>query len=367
MPAPDSIGLPAWAARGAETYLTQWGQQRSPSWPAGRTDGRGVGQSDQTAFASGLGVRRWDAGRISVPGSVGGDGHDLSRERKNDTRTNTMTRDLITHADLEWWIELAAELEWTFAKTYAQTAPHHYVVENRTPGVTHEDMVRAARVIHTFGQPGKYYSLTKIYLVSPDGKHRWWTEDKHFTDTTLVNRATTEFLYGVQNQQPTVSGIETPFDGIATTWDAEHPTSAGDPARVKQLLAGVRGTYPPHALDIGCGTGRVLDLELVAPDRYAGVDPSQAMLNLLLRKHPRAAAVYPLDIRSALRAHSFTPRQFDWVFVDSSVELTAAERTQVEDIARLAVIEVEADDWSVRDVTEQSVQRVLARSAASWC
>ena len=218
-----------------------------------------------------------------------------------------MTQDRITQADLEWWLSRAAELEWTFAKTYAETAPHHYVVENRTPGVTHEDMVRAARVIHTFGQPGKYYSLTKIYLVSPDGKCRWWTEDRHFTDTTLVNRATTELFYGIQNAPSTTSGIETPFDGSRDVVGCRHPIAEGEPDRVKQLLAGVRGTYPPHVLDIGCGTGRVLDLGLVAPDRYAGVDSSQAMLNLLLRKHPKARPCIPVDIREALRSGSSRP------------------------------------------------------------
>lgn len=275
-----------------------------------------------------------------------------------------MTQDRITRSDLEWWLARADELEWIFAKTYAETAPHHYVVESRTPGMTHEDMVRAARVIHTFGRPGKYYSLTKIYLVSPDGKHRWWTEDQHFTDTTLVNRATTELDYGIQNQQSTVSGIDTPFDGIATYWDAQHPIADGAPERVKQLLAGVRGTYPPHVLDIGCGTGRVLDLGLVAPDRYAGLDSSQAMLNLLLRKHPRAAAVYPVDIRSALHTRTFTPGQFDWVFIDASVTLSAAQRRQVEQIARLAVIDVDCGDWSVQDVSKHSVARILASAEA---
>ena len=276
-----------------------------------------------------------------------------------------MTQDLITQADLEWWLSRAAALEWTSAKTYAETAPHRYVVENRTPGVTHEDMVRAARVIHTFGQPGKYYSLTKIYLVSPDGKYRWWTEDRHFTDTTLVNRATNDLFYGIQNALSTNSGIETPFDGVATWWDAGHPVAEGEPDRVKQLLAGVRGTYPAHVLDIGCGTGRVLDLGLVAPERYAGVDSSQAMLNLRVRKHPKAAAVYPLDIREALRSGKFTPGQFDWVFVDASVEMSPAERRQVEHIARLALIDVAGNDWSVRDVSEQSVRRISALREAS--
>jgi hypothetical protein len=276
-----------------------------------------------------------------------------------------MTLDHITKADLEWWLARAAELEWTFAKTYAESAPHHYVVEDRTPGVTHADMVRAARVIHTFGRPGKYYSVTKIYLVSPDGRYRWWTEDSCFTDTTLVNRATTELLYGIQNAPSTISGADTPFDSIATTWDASHPIAVGEPERVKELLAAVRGTYPPHVLDIGCGTGRVLDLGLVTPDRFAGVDSSQAMLNLLVRKHPRAAAVYPLDIRSALRARTFTPGQFDWVFVDSAVELDPEERVLVDELASRAVVDVDGSVWSVRDVTEQSVRRMRAISAVS--
>lgn len=276
-----------------------------------------------------------------------------------------MTQGHITQLDLDWWLSRAAELEWTFAKTYAETAPHHYVVENRTPGVTHDDMVRAARVIHTFGQPGKYYSLTKIYLVSPDGKYRWWTEDKHFTDTTLVNRATTELYYGIQNAPSTVSGIESPYDAIATTWDVDHPIADGEADRLKRLLAGVRGKYPPHVLDIGCGTGRVLDLGLATPDRYAAVDSSQAMLNVLVRKHPRLAAVSPVDVRAALAAAVFTPGQFDWVFLDACVELGAEEREQVDQIARLAVITVQADEWSLHDVSEQSVKRILMTSEAS--
>ena len=260
-------------------------------------------------------------------------------------------------------MEFAASREWTFARTYAETAPHHYVVEGRTSNVTHDDMVRAARVIHTFGQPGKYYSLTKIYLVSSDGKYRWWTEDHHFTDTTLVNRATTELLYGVQNAPSTASRTKSPYDEIATTWDFEHPMAPGEAENVKRLLSAVRGTYPPHVLDLGCGTGRVLDLELASPDRYAGVDSSQAMLNLLVRKHPKVAAVYPVDVREALSSGLFTPGQFDWVVLDSAVELTAAERAQVEQIAQLAVITVNDRGWTVRDVGAASIQRTLARFA----
>ena len=271
---------------------------------------------------------------------------------------------MTTQDDLNWWFELAPALDWTFAKTYTKTAPHHYVVQDRTPGVTHEDMVRAARVIHTFGSPGKYYSLTKIYLVSPDGRYRWWTEDNQFTDTTLVNRATTELSYGIQNALPTVSGIESPYDEVATTWDFEHPISSGEADHFKLMLSEVRGQYPPHVLDLGCGTGRVLDLGLATADRYAAVDSSQAMLNLLLRKHPRVAAVFPVDVRGALAARTFTPGQFDWVFLDAAVELTVEQHAQVQEVARLAVIGVNGDEWTLHDVAESSVNRIIAAAAA---
>jgi SAM-dependent methyltransferase len=274
-----------------------------------------------------------------------------------------MTAVRITMQDLDWWLTFAGTREWTFAETYAETAPHHYVVAGRTPGVTHEDVVRAARVIHTFGQPGKYYSLTKIYLLSPDGKDRWWTEDNHFTDTTLVNRATTELFYGIQNAPSTVSGVVSLYDKIATTWDSEHQIAPGEADHIRLLLSEARGKYPPHVLDIGCGTGRVLDLGLASPDRYAGVDSSQAMLNLLVRKHPKVAAVYPVDVRQALAAGCFTPGQFDWVFLDSTVELTAKQHAQVFTVARLAVIAVNGNEWTVHDVAEASVRRNLAFSA----
>lgn len=256
----------------------------------------------------------------------------------------------ITRIDLEWWLEYAARMTWTFARTYAESAPHHYIVAGRTPGVTRDDVVRAARVIHTFGRPGKYYSVTKIYLETPDGHSRWWTEDRHFDDATLVNRATTERLYGIQNALTTATGVESPFDAVASSWDSVNPIRHGEAQHVSQLLARSAGQYPPHVLDIGCGTGRVLDLALVAPARYAGLDSSSAMLNTLIRKHPAVGAIYPLDVRDALASGLFTPQQFDWVFLDSSVELTEEEHAKVSQLAGRALITVDSGNWRVREL-----------------
>lgn len=75
---------------------------------------------------------------------------------------------MTTPHDLEWWLTLAPTLEWTWAKTYADSAPHWYVVEGKTPGMTREDFIRAGRVIRTYGEPGRFYSMTNLYLFSGD-------------------------------------------------------------------------------------------------------------------------------------------------------------------------------------------------------
>jgi len=127
-----------------------------------------------------------------------------------------MTQHLITQSDLEWWLTLAPKLEWIFARTYAESAPHSYVVDGRTQGMSRSDFVRAARVIHTFGRPSKFYAMTSIYLTSPDGQLKWWTMDADVTETNLINQATTDRLYGVQNAPATDSGVENdePLDAL---------------------------------------------------------------------------------------------------------------------------------------------------------
>lgn len=241
---------------------------------------------------------------------------------------------MTNHDDLAWWLTLAASVNWTFASTYAATAPHSYVVLNRTPGMGRDDYVRAAHVIHTFGQPAKFYGMTSIYLTSPDGGLKWWTMDRHLSDTTLINQATTDRLYGVQNAPSTVSGIRTPYDEIATRYDERHPIEDAEARALSELVAPFKSWYPTSVLDVGCGTGRVLDLGLTTPDRYAGVDPSQPMLNMLVRKYPSVARIYPTTIEQALVDGTFTPGQFEIVTAyDSANELGSATVAALAELA----------------------------------
>jgi len=107
-----------------------------------------------------------------------------------------------TEEDLGWWLDLAPTLTWTWATTYADSAPHWYVVEGRTPGLTHDDYVRAGRVIRTFGEPGKFWSMTNLYLFTEDRTMKFWcmwsSPPRGDEDPTLINLASADRTYGPQ-------------------------------------------------------------------------------------------------------------------------------------------------------------------------
>jgi hypothetical protein len=209
----------------------------------------------------------------------------------------------VTEADLKWWLEKAPTLELTFAKTYAETSPHSYAVLGRTAGMTREDFIRAAHVIHTFGQPGKYYDSTNNYLYDPATGKKWWTMDDLLDDTDLINEADISQVYGVQNAHVTSRASRNapiPFnnyDALATRWDTVR--DASEDAKVRRTIRDHFGAYAPTTLDIGCGTGALLDMKVVSALNYSGIDPSQAMLNMLVRKYSRVHYVKNLTMDEA--------------------------------------------------------------------
>ena len=104
--------------------------------------------------------------------------------------------------DLRWWLVLEPNLEWIWAKTYAESAPHWYVVHGRTEGLTMEDFLRAGEVIRTFGEPGKFYRSTNLYLMTEDRSRKFWAmwgDRPRPEDADLINMATTDRVYGPQD------------------------------------------------------------------------------------------------------------------------------------------------------------------------
>lgn len=73
--------------------------------------------------------------------------------------------------------------EWTFAKTYAATWPHEYVVRNRGNA---RMIVALARHIFERGVEGRFYSQVRKY--HHEGGKAYWSMDDTPEETTLINR-----------------------------------------------------------------------------------------------------------------------------------------------------------------------------------
>jgi hypothetical protein len=102
-----------------------------------------------------------------------------------------------SRGDLDWWLDLAPTLSWTFARSMPGV-PHWYVVRGRTEGLRDADFERAVRVTRTFGEPGKFYARTNLYLFTRDRRLWFWTMGAPIEETTIINVATTDRVYGEQ-------------------------------------------------------------------------------------------------------------------------------------------------------------------------
>jgi len=177
-------------------------------------------------------------------------------------------------------------------------APHSYVVRDKT--LHDPEFTRAVRVIRTFGEPGKFYSMTNVYLTVDQTK--WWTMGEPIQECQIINTASTERIYGLQNAPRTATNAFTIYDSLATAYDDRYrsPQDLAENDTMRKLFARYFGAYAPKTLDVGCGTGLLLDLGVTAAGVYTGVDPSQGMLNELVRKHPRATALLPQPMEQAV-------------------------------------------------------------------
>jgi SAM-dependent methyltransferase len=171
------------------------------------------------------------------------------------------------------------------------------------------------RAIRTFGEPMKFYRTTRIYLTTPMGWKHWDMQGGSITDAdvTLINRGRVEHVYGAQNAPRTRSGVESFYDGLATTWDAQHGMTAQEKTQTTALIRDVFRDRLGRTLDVGCGTGWPLDEGLVDPVRYVGIDPSTGMLNALVAKHPHLAGVHPMTFAQAVEQKVLCGTRFDTV------------------------------------------------------
>ena len=79
---------------------------------------------------------------------------------------------------------------WTFAKTYASTWPHEYIVRDR---VDEESFVRLVEHIRAHGYEGRFYRK-RITYYEEDGLV-YWTMGAPVDETVVINRCAKEQTY----------------------------------------------------------------------------------------------------------------------------------------------------------------------------
>lgn len=88
---------------------------------------------------------------------------------------------------------------WIFAKTYAKTTPHEYIVV-RNGDTRREKFKMMFEMIEKYGKPEKFYGKDWIYLYLGDGYKYFaadgggWADDRY-----ILNRAKAGVSYGEQN------------------------------------------------------------------------------------------------------------------------------------------------------------------------
>jgi hypothetical protein len=76
---------------------------------------------------------------------------------------------------------------WIFAKTYAATAPHEYLVKRNLSPVDQEILVEFAYFIKENGYKKLFGSMEFTYFDI--GDWMYWTMDEDVSKTDLINRA----------------------------------------------------------------------------------------------------------------------------------------------------------------------------------
>ena len=82
------------------------------------------------------------------------------------------------------------ESNWIFAKTYAKTWPHEYIVRDK---VDKGLFIKMVEHIRANGYVGKFYKMDITYF-DEDGMV-YWTMGAPIDDTTIINRCAKEQSY----------------------------------------------------------------------------------------------------------------------------------------------------------------------------
>ncbi|AWN07823.1 methyltransferase [Microbacterium phage Hendrix] len=202
--------------------------------------------------------------------------------------------------ELAWFLEEAPTWTWRWASSFADNAPHSYIVKGEQ--VSKEIYERAVRVVMALGQPANYYRRVNIELKLPEMEImfgapfaekfitgvKFWPMTNRMTVSKVLNMAPVDMSYGAQTAAASKGPFTRPsrFDFVAADWDdVKADYYATLRTRLWQLLNDNDG-FIDSVVELGPTTGYVRDFSLVHPkSEYTIVDGSQGMLNQAIFKH----------------------------------------------------------------------------------
>lgn len=239
--------------------------------------------------------------------------------------------------DLQWWFEMHDRLRWTFARTMPKL-PHYYIYRGKN--VDPEIYDKGFGVIRAFGDTGKFYSRTQLYLHNHEREIRYWLMSRHHWQSKSLNMATDGKDYGRQDAPATTTPGWSEYDAIAPWWDDIYRDFVDfDKAVLWKLVHQNVSVIKPTLLDIGAGTGATIDAQVAGASETTAIDPSRGMLNDLVVKYPNIRRVFGGTFDDYLQAGGDRAYDLAVASAGSASYLTPQEIRQVPEVARsLAVL-----------------------------
>ena len=165
-------------------------------------------------------------------------------------------------------------------------SPHYYTLAKTwTAPALWERAVTACRELgerrpYIHAKSGRRYYSTYLDI---NGFKYWVFEEKYEGHPVPSPARVVPLINRTAKEYPGVAI----YNHIAGQYDIQHcdPTSERESRTWMARVAIRRGE---NVLDVGCGTGLLVDYKwkYVDPYRYVGIDPSEAMLGVFAAKHP---------------------------------------------------------------------------------
>lgn len=158
-------------------------------------------------------------------------------------------------------IKLIPEDIWTM--TLTEKGCYWFIMDWK---VEHHELVNEIRkLIKENGVPKQFDKVVHPIIIQ--GDYYYWTTQSARFKNTFINRAKTSDLSDYNN----VASYDDLFD---------HTYYIAEDKLIMNMIGELKGTV----LDIGCGTGYLLDNKPI--EKYHGIDPSPSMVQELIKKHP---------------------------------------------------------------------------------